>query len=51
MASLIGGWPGAGLARRLLRHKSGKNSAKVYWATVVLHWALLALWLYSTPAR
>ena len=40
------------LARRLLRHKSAKEEfRKVYWATVVLHWALLALWLYSTPAR
>lgn len=52
VASLIGGWPGAWLARRLLRHKSAKEEfRKVYWATVVLHWALLALWLYSTPAR
>lgn len=51
-ASLVGGWPGAWLAQRLLRHKSAKESFRqVYWGTVVLHWALLALWLYSAPAR
>ncbi|WP_341889253.1 cold shock and DUF1294 domain-containing protein [Variovorax sp. YR752] len=51
-ASLLGGWPGAWLAQRLLRHKSAKESFRqVYWATVALHWVLLALWLYSTPAR
>lgn len=52
IASLLGGWPGAWLAQRLLRHKSAKESFRqVYWATVGLHWVLLALWLYSTPGR
>jgi uncharacterized membrane protein YsdA (DUF1294 family)/cold shock CspA family protein len=51
-ASLAGGWPGAWLAQRLLRHKSAKESFRqVYWCTVALHWALLALFLYSAPAR
>lgn len=51
-ASLAGGWPGAWLAQRLLRHKSAKESFRqVYWGTVALHWALLALLLYSAPAR
>jgi len=51
-ASLIGGWPGAWLAQRLLRHKSAKASFRqVYWGTVAVHWALLALWLYSAPTR
>ena len=51
-ASLLGGWPGAWLAQRLLRHKSAKESFRqVYWTTVALHWALLALYLYSTPGR
>jgi uncharacterized membrane protein YsdA (DUF1294 family) len=51
-ASLVGGWPGAWLAQRLLRHKSSKESFRqVYWGTVVLHWTLLALWLYSAPAH
>lgn len=52
VASLLGGWPGAWLAQRLLRHKSAKESFRqVYWTTVALHWVLLALWLYSTPGR
>lgn len=51
-ASLTGGWPGAWLAQRLLRHKSAKATFRqVYWGTVVLHWLALGLWLYSTPAR
>jgi uncharacterized membrane protein YsdA (DUF1294 family) len=51
--SLVGGWPGAWLAQRLLRHKSSKSSFRLmYWASVVLHWALLAYWLASAaPAR
>ncbi|MFT3664863.1 DUF1294 domain-containing protein [Piscinibacter sp.] len=45
-AGLVGGWPGAWLAQRLLRHKSAKPSfRKAYWVTVALHWAALALWL------
>jgi uncharacterized membrane protein YsdA (DUF1294 family)/cold shock CspA family protein len=36
--SIIGGWPGAFLAQRLLRHKSSKTSFQfVFWATVMLH--------------
>ena len=52
VAALLGGWPGAWFAQRLLRHKSAKESFRqVYWATVALHWVLLALWLYSTPGH
>lgn len=48
VAALLGGWPGAWFAQRLLRHKSAKPSFRqVFWATVALHWALLALWLYA----
>lgn len=48
VAALLGGWPGAWFAQRLLRHKSAKESFRqVYWATVALHWALLAVWLYA----
>lgn len=42
-----GGWPGALLAQRLLRHKSSKLPFQlVFWTTVVLHLATLG-WLLS----
>ena len=48
LASLLGGWPGAWLAQRLLRHKSSKPSFRtVYWGTVAAHWLALAFWLYT----
>ncbi|HYC70654.1 MAG TPA: DUF1294 domain-containing protein [Opitutaceae bacterium] len=38
LASLLGGWPGAFLAQKAFRHKSGKgNFQVVYWLTVALH--------------
>ena len=46
--ALVGGWPGALAAQRLLRHKSKKQSFKiVFWATVVLNCSVLA-WLFSS---
>lgn len=45
--SLAGGWPGAMLAQRALRHKTQKQSFQfAYWATVVLNCAGLS-WLLS----
>jgi len=45
--SVVGGWPGAMLAQRTLRHKTQKQSFQVtYWATVVLNCAALG-WLLS----
>jgi len=45
--SVVGGWPGAMLAQRTLRHKTEKQSFQVtYWATVVLNCAALG-WLLS----
>lgn len=48
MIALLGGWPGALVAQRVLRHKSSKASFQaVFWATVlincgVLGWSLTA---------
>ena len=43
--SLIGGWPGALAAQRLLRHKSAKTSFQVtFWFTVLLNCGALG-WL------
>lgn len=47
MFSLIGGWPGAFVAQKLLRHKSSKQSFRIlFWAIVVLNCVGLA-WLVS----
>ena len=46
---LIGGWPGALLAQKVLRHKSRKREFQtVFWATVVLNCG--ALMVYSSPS-
>lgn len=45
--ALVGGWPGAFVAQKLLRHKSRKQSFQViFWATVVLNCGTL-IWLFS----
>ncbi len=45
--ALIGGWPGALAAQRLLRHKSKKASFQiVFWATVFLNCGVLG-WLFT----
>jgi uncharacterized membrane protein YsdA (DUF1294 family)/cold shock CspA family protein len=44
--SLLGGWPGAMIAQRTLRHKTQKQPFQVmYWATVVLNCAAFLGWL------
>ena len=46
--AVVGGWPGALLAQRLLHHKSRKPSFQiVFWATVILNCGVLG-WLYSS---
>lgn len=41
--ALIGGWPGALVAQRVLRHKSSKvEFQRVYWATVIINCMALA---------
>lgn len=45
--SLIGGWPGALFAHKMLRHKSKKEEFQmVFWATVVLNCGALG-WLFT----
>ena len=47
MIALFGGWPGALVAQRVLRHKSSKASFQVtFWATVLLNCVVLA-WMLS----
>ena len=41
LLGLMGGWPGAFLAQRTLRHKSSKRAFQMkFWFTVVLNIAL-----------
>lgn len=47
LISLIGGWPGAYIGQKKLRHKSSKKAfINVYWVTVLLNLAGL-LWLHT----
>jgi len=51
LLSVLGGWPGALMAQRLLRHKSKKQSFQaVFWTTVVLNLGTLA-YLLTPPGR
>ena len=46
--AVLGGWPGALAAQRLLHHKSRKPSFQiVFWLTVILNCAVLG-WLFSS---
>lgn len=42
---LVGGWPGALIAQRVLRHKTRKTSYQlIFWGIVLAHAPLWALW-------
>jgi uncharacterized membrane protein YsdA (DUF1294 family) len=46
LLGLIGGWPGAFVAQRLLRHKTRKLSFQiVFWLTVAANCGALWWWL------
>jgi uncharacterized membrane protein YsdA (DUF1294 family) len=47
VVGLLGGWPGALVAQRLVRHKSRKASFQLmFWMTIVMNCAVLA-WFWS----
>ena len=49
--ALLGGWPGALVARPLFRHKTTKEPFRtVFWCTVVANCAVLACLLYAGQA-
>lgn len=51
LLGLVGGWPGALLAQRWLRHKSAKTSFQtMYWITVLINCAAFA-WLFSEEGK
>jgi uncharacterized membrane protein YsdA (DUF1294 family)/cold shock CspA family protein len=50
--SLLGGWPGALLAQRTLRHKSKKQSFRcVFWGTVAMNCCAFAWILLNADGR
>lgn len=49
--ALVGGWPGALVARRFFRHKTIKQPFRtVFWATVVANCVALAWFVHVTPS-
>ncbi len=48
LLALLGGWPGAAIAQRRLRHKTAKQSFRsVYWLTVFANCAIV-IWLFTS---
>ena len=48
--ALVGGWPGALVARRVFRHKTTKQPFRtIFWGTVIANCVALASFLYKTP--
>jgi uncharacterized membrane protein YsdA (DUF1294 family)/cold shock CspA family protein len=50
--ALVGGWPGALVARRVFRHKTTKQPFRtIFWGTVIANCAGLAWLVYDMPLR
>jgi len=50
--ALLGGWPGAMVARRVFRHKTTKQPFRtIFWATVIANCVALAWLVYDMPLR
>ena len=48
--ALLGGWPGALVARRVFRHKTRKQPFRtIFWCTVVANCATLGWLVYDSP--
>ena len=51
LVALLGGWPGALVARRAFRHKTTKQPFRtVFWVTVLVNCAALAWLVVAAPA-
>lgn len=51
LLALVGGWPGALTAQKLLSHKSKKQSFQIiFWMTVALNCGALG-WVFSHPSN
>ena len=50
VVALLGGWPGALVARRVFRHKTRKQPFRtIFWITVVANCTALAWFVYAAP--
>jgi len=48
--ALLGGWPGALVARRVFRHKTTKQPFRtIFWGTVIANCLALAWFVYKAP--
>lgn len=48
LLELLGGWPAAGIAQQILRHKRSKAAyRRTYFAMVVLHLLALGVWTFA----
>ena len=51
LIAVLGGWPGALIARQLFRHKTIKQPFRtVFWLTVTVNCGVLAWLAYESPA-
>lgn len=49
--ALLGGWPGAVVARRVFRHKTTKQPFRtIFWSTVIVNCLALAWFVLEAPA-
>ena len=50
--AVLGGWPGALVARRAFRHKTTKQPFRtIFWGTVIANCVALAWFVFEMPAR